>query len=393
MALQVALVGCGNIGHRHIAGLRQLRRIGRRDITLVAVCDTVRAQAESAQLRAATDLDMVPAVFDSFDAVRRAMPGLDAVIVATSPAAHAEIGVAAFAVGMHALVEKPIALSMADGHRLLDAATRAGCTLAVAENYRRDPLNRLAKALLDSGLLGDIFLAVQSSGGSRERRIVTPWRDNSSTGGIIVDMGVHYTDLLEYFLGPLDEVVGMVSQVARQRRDTAGRWQDVDTEDVSAGVGRFRSGAMANWLLSLVGSGTGHFIRAIYGTQGSLAIPRDHSGRPLTLSLHREGGPVLISAPEQLGLVPTFALDATTAALFGGERLSSYELADADADANSLAIELADFADAIVERRAPEVTGYQGLRALAIVDAFLLAARRGVVVRVDDVICGTGRSA
>jgi len=126
----------------------------------------------------------------------------------------------------------------------------------------------------------------------------------------------------------------------------------------------------------------------LYGTKGSLSIPRDRSGQPLTLTLRHNGKDEQIPESAHLSLVPDFHLDATTAALFGGERLSSYTIDFADIDANLLAVELADFVDAITEDRAPEVTGIEGLRALAVVYGFLESARSGGTVFIDRFMQG-----
>ena len=115
----------------------------------------------------------------------------------------------AFEAGIDVMVEKPITLTVAEGVRLVEAAKKAGRKLAVAENYRRDPINRLGKALVDSGAIGRPFLATQASSGSGEFVVITPWRHRKDRGGIVVDMGVHYTDILEFYLGPIDTVVGM----------------------------------------------------------------------------------------------------------------------------------------------------------------------------------------
>lgn len=388
MALTVALFGCGGMGRRHIVGFRKLKEIGREDIDLVAVCDIDRANAELARDRAIELLGTEPQVFASFGELRRAMPELDAMIVTTPPHLHAVIGVEALKAGVHVMVEKPIALTVRQSLQLIEAAERTGRKLAVAENYRRDPINRLAKSIIDSGVLGRVFLGMQSSSGSGERVIITPWRHQRQSGGIIVDMGIHYTDLLEYFLGPIDQVIGMSGQVDSQRRDVTGMWHPVDAEDLSVGVARFRSGALANWMLNLAGRGEPHFTRVFYGTKGSLSVPRDRSGRPLALTLRQEGKDVPLPETEHLALVPDFTLDATTAALFGGDRLSSYTMEFADIDANLLAIELADFADAIVTGRTPEVTGREGLRALAVVYGFLESERSGGTVFIDRFMRG-----
>ncbi len=388
MTLTLALIGCGGMGCRHLVGFQRLRAIGRADLRLVAVCDPDPGNAASAQGRARELLGEEPQVFASFADLHAALPDLDAIIVTTPPDLHAAVGIAALEAGVHVMVEKPIALTIRQGQSLIDAAARTGRKLAVAENYRRDPINRLAKALLAAGVLGRVYLGVQSSSGSGERVIITPWRHQRQSGGIVVDMGIHYTDLLEYFLGPLAEVVGMSAQIDERRRDTNGVWHPVDAEDLSVGVARFQSGALANWLLNLAGRGAGHFARIFYGTQGTLAVPRDRSGQPLTLTLRRDGRDVALDEAEQLALVPDFALDPTTAALFGGARLASYALDFPTVDANLLAVELADFADAILADRAPEVGGEEGLRALAAIYAFLEAERAGGAVAIDRVLRG-----
>ncbi len=390
MTLQLALIGCGGMGRRHIVGFHKLRGIGRQDIELVAVCDPCRANAELARDRARELLGDAPAIFDSFEAAHRARPDLDAIIVTTPPDLHMSVGVAALEAGVHVMVEKPITLTIRQGRQLIDAATRTGRKLAVAENYRRDPINRLAKALIESGVLGRVFLGVQSSSGSGERVIITPWRHQRRSGGIVVDMGVHYTDLLEFFLGPIDTVMGMSRQVDQQRRDTQGAWHPVDAEDLSVGVARFRNGALANWLLNLAGRGESQFARIFYGTGGTLGIPRDRSGGELSLSLRRDGQDAKLTPEEQLALIPDFALDPTTAALFGADRLASYTLPFAEVDANLLAVELADFADAIAADRAPEVAGLEGLRALAVIYAFLESERTGGAVAIDEFMSGEG---
>lgn len=388
MTLRVALFGCGGMGRRHIMGFEKLRGIGRDDISLVAVCDIDRTNAELARDRAVELLGEEPQIFSSFAELHRALPDLGAIIVTTPPHLHTAIGVEALEAGVHVLVEKPIALTVRQSLALIEAAERTGRKLAVAENYRRDPINRLAKAVIESGALGRAFLAVQSTSGAGERVNITPWRHLRQSGGILVDMGIHYTDLLEFYLGPIDRVIGMSDQIDSQRVDTNGVWHPVDAEDLSVGVARFASGAIANWMMNRAGRGETHFTRMIYGTNGSLAIPRDRSGEPLTLTLRRNGNDERVPESEHLGLVPDFMLDATTAALFGGDRLSSYSMAFTDIDANLLAIELADFADAIATDRAPEVTGREGLRALAVVYGFLEAERTGSAVSIDQFMRG-----
>jgi predicted dehydrogenase len=378
------------MGCRHIRGLRKLVDIGAQPWDLVAVCDVMPENAAKAADLAEELLGRRPQMFDSVTAMHAGTGQLDGLIVTTSPDLHAPVGIEAFSLGLHVMVEKPIALTVAQGASLVAAAEQANRKLAVAENYRRDPINRLAKALLDAGVLGPLHLFVQSSSGSGERVIITPWRHRKQSGGIVVDMGIHYADLLEFFAGPIRDVFGFSAIVDEQRVDANGAWHEVDAEDLSVGVARFESGAIANWVIDLAGRGQGHFSRVAHGRNGTLSIPHDRSGKALGLTLRRDGQDVAIGPEEQLALVPDFRVDEVTAQLFGGERLGTYQLLFEDIDANLLAIEHADFAAAIVEDRAPEVDGAFGLRSLAISYGFLEAELAGQSMRVDDLVAGEG---
>jgi predicted dehydrogenase len=201
-------------------------------------------------------------------------------------------------------------------------------------------------------------------------------------------MGVHYTDLLEYFLGPIESVAGMNAVVDRERRAGDGTTCPADAEDLSVGTARFRNGALVSWLLSMAGRGAGHFSRVIYGTGGSLAIPPDRTGQPLQLTQRRNGKDTSIPREDVLSLVPGFALDPATAALFGGERLTAYSMPWADIDAGLLAIEHDDFTSAILDDRPPEVSGTDGLRSLALAYGFLESERLGRIVHIDELLSG-----
>lgn len=386
MTLSVALVGCGGMGRRHVLGMKKLHAEGRMAFDLAAVCDVFPESAARLAGLAEELIGRRPDEYHDFSVmVRDAKP--DAIIITTTPETHTDIGLEALAAGIHVMAEKPITLTVAQGRQLVGAAKAAGRRLAVAENYRRDPINRLGKALLDSGAIGKPFLAVQANSSSGEFVIITPWRHRKDRGGIVVDMGVHYTDILEFYMGPLADVFAMNATIDAQRIDKEGNPHPADAEDLSVGVARFHNGALANWMLSMAGRGDSYFHRAIYGTGGSLLIPEDRSGKPLRLNQRHDGRDTPVA--DLLALVPDFALDDVTAALFGAERLATYSLAWADIDANLLGIEQADFAAAITLNREPEVTGEQGLRSLAAVFGFLESELVGHPVSVDDMLNGS----
>jgi predicted dehydrogenase len=281
-------------------------------------------------------------------------------------------------------MEKPITLTIAQGRELL--AAQGDRKLSVAENYRRDPINRLAKSLIDAGVLGRPFLIVQSSSGAGENVVITPWRHLKRACGIAIDMGVHSADILEYLLGPLETIAGLGAVIDSERKGSDGTMYPADAEDLTIGVGRYESGALATMILSVAGRGESHFTRVVYGTSGSLSIPGDRTGQPLRLSLRENGEDRVVPDDELLSLAPDFRLDNTTAALFGGDRITSYDQSWADTDANLLAIEYDDFAEAILSGREPEVDGAFGLRSLAISYGFLESDRLGRFVTIDGLL-------
>jgi predicted dehydrogenase len=385
--LKLAIAGCGIMGQRHVAGLKKLREIDRIPFALVAACDPVAENAAALADLAEEALGERPRVYPDLGAMGREMT-VDAVDLTTTPGLHPAVAREAFAAGMDVMVEKPIALTVSGGRDMIADANKAGRVLSVAENYRRDPINRLARALIEAGTIGWPYLAIQFSSNWGGRLIMTPWRHLKAGCGIAIDMGVHYADILEYLLGPIQSVAGMGSRVDAVRVGEDGAEHLADAEDLTVGVARFASGALASWTLDLAGRGEPSFSRVVYGTAGTLAIPMDRTGTFLQLTVARDGQPRLVDEGEQLALVPGFALDDTTAALFGGERLTSYDLAFPDIDANLLAIEFDDFAQSIITGEPPEVDGEMGLRSLAIAYGFLESERSGRILKVAELLDG-----
>ncbi|MCB0128780.1 MAG: hypothetical protein KDE58_41225, partial [Caldilineaceae bacterium] len=141
--------------------------------------------------------------------------------------------------------------------------------------------------------------------------------------------------------------------------------------------------------MNRAGRGEGHFIRTIHGTGGSLAIPRDRTGETLRLVQRHNGKDEAIPESELLTLVPDFRVNDLTAALFGGERQSSYQMEFVDIDTSLLGIEQVDFVEAITENRAPEVTGEIGLRALALILGFLETELLGRIATMEELTSST----
>jgi predicted dehydrogenase len=163
--LQIGIVGAGYWGKN------LLRTFGKLPNARIAeICDLDPKLLEAAKkdhpdARTGGDL-----------AAMLARPDLDAVLVATPPSRHHAMALAALRAGKHVWVEKPLALTAADGRELVETAKAAGKTVFVDETFLYDPLVREMKRVIDAGELGDVFhLSFERLGMGRIRRDSSVW--------------------------------------------------------------------------------------------------------------------------------------------------------------------------------------------------------------------------
>lgn len=384
--LGIALVGAGFMGRRHLLGYAALQRAGYDRISVEAILDLDPAVAEARAAEAEQLLGYRPRTYTDLPALL-ADPDVQAIDIVTDPRTHHTIAVEAMRAGRHVICEKPLALTVKTAAVMVDAARRHGVVLATAENYRRGGSNRLAKAVIDAGLLGEIFLLREVRIGGDDGVIISPWRHRKQSGSIGLDMPIHFADIVEYFLGPVDRVFGRGFIAEPLRRPADGGEPIVpDGEDSLVVSMVTRSGVDVQLAYIPSGRGRSYNERVIHGRLGSLEVPTDRTDGDVVLHLAdgSRRGPEIV---ELLG--DAFRLDPVTTAVLGPDGTGGKGAAWADVDAGHLAVELADFADAVLDGRSPEVDGMGGLRPLAVVHAGFESGLLGAQVRVDDVIAGT----
>lgn len=402
-SIALAIVGCGGMGHRHLEGLAELHRAGLSRYRLVGACDPVADNAASLAAAAERHFGTRPATAGNLDELARL--GVQAVDVTTATRHHHHVVAAALERGWQVMVEKPLGVSVAACRYVRQRARAAGPVVSVAENFRRDPLNRLARALLDAGAIGAPRVYLQHGFGGAGAMFITTWRHRKQEGGLLVDAGVHDADMMEYLCGPVTEVYAQARLHEPERVNPVGggsvdptgvygRWQRqmperfaVDAEDAVYATLRFANGAAGQYVADHAAHGLGGWRRAMYGAKGALELPHDRRGRGFELDCGgaRRGG------AELLELVPEFRLEAVTARLFGGERLGSYELEFPAIDRKLIAVEYAELGRAVLHGAAVEVDPEQGMRAVALCYAMLESAACGRPVTVADVMSGAVR--
>ena len=191
---------------------------------------------------------------------------VDAVYLATPVRLHAEQAVAAAEAGKHVLCEKPMALDVASGERMLAAARAHGVRLGVAYYRHHYPVIARLRALLASGEIGEPVLAHMQAFELFEPGPDDPraWllRRSESGGGPMADFGCHRIEVLLDLLGPVAEVHGFPDSV---------RYKEREVEDTSVAHLRLRSGAVAVLAVTHAALEPRDTLE-IFGTRGSAHV-------------------------------------------------------------------------------------------------------------------------
>lgn len=395
--VKLAIVGCGGMGRRHLAGLGELARSKHNNIDLVAVCDLNRRNAEDLADEAKELLGTRPQVFEDAAQMVREVEGLEAADCTTDTGSHHRAATMLLDLGLHTLCEKPLALTIRGCDQIIAAAERSGKILSVAENYRRDPINRLVRALLDDGAIGDRQFIMETAVRGKDDLFITPWRHQKLAGTLTLDAGVHYADILQFYFGDPATVYGKVRlyEKLRYSRNTGGpggfyeKWAEYipDTieatgEDAMFATITFANGTLGQWTDHYAGHGEPLNYRMVYGTRGSIAAPGDRNGKPVRMTF--DDGTV-INDERILEYAPSYRLSPAAAELFGGERPWTYSFDFPTTDRKLLALEQYELAECVRNGTKPEVDGAVAKRAVALVYALFESDRANRAVTIEEV--------
>jgi len=195
--MNYAIIGCGLIGKKRLAGLP----VGSK---LAVACDTNLARAEELVKLAQTG----KAVADFKIAV--ADPQVDAVIVAVINSALAEVSAAAIRAGKHVIVEKPAGISVKQIDELIALADKHKVCVRVGFNHRYHPAFQKAREIFESGMMGELMFLRARYGHGGRIGYDQEWRADPklSGGGELIDQGIHLIDLAGWFLGEFTKVDG-----------------------------------------------------------------------------------------------------------------------------------------------------------------------------------------
>jgi len=294
------------------------------------------------------DLDVE--VYDDYrDMLKRA--DIDAVEIYTSVSSHHEIALTSLEADKHVLVEKPIAITVKAGRKMVETAKKKSKVLGVAENTRYLADIRMTKWVIDQGYIGDVQLIITGGIGGywSPNKIVgeTGWRHKKifAGGGATIDMGVHTFHILRYLCGEVEEISSLVETLEKIRftRDETGRMVErveSEVDDTYLGLARFRNRAIAQIFFSWAGHGEPVTItRSIYGNKGCI-----------------KGSMLMLDDGRKMDMKDLFEREANNEVK---EKFFPQGISD------PMALETLEFLRAIKDGREMETSGREGLRDLA----------------------------
>src|SRR5712692_4518692 len=141
---------------------------------------------------------------------------IEAIVNTTPNPVHLETTLAAAKAGKHIFLEKPIANTIAEAHAITPACRKAKVVLALGYQRRREAHFRWVKKKIEKGLLGKLVNAEANISRDRLGKInLGSWRYTAEgmPGGVMLQIGIHYSDVLEYLLGPVTAVSGRSAQL------------------------------------------------------------------------------------------------------------------------------------------------------------------------------------
>ena len=343
----VGVIGCGNISAAYLRAAPLFADSVR--VKMLADLDISRAEARAAEFGLAAG---------SVDSLL-ADPAIDIVLNLTIPAAHVPVGLAAIAAGKHVYGEKPLAVTLSEARRLIDAAARAGLRVGSAPDTFLGGAHQTARKLIDDGAIGRPLsgTAFMMNHG-HEHWHPDPAFYYAPGGGPMLDMGPYYLTNLVNLLGPVASVMGSTTSGFPERRISSekrrGETVPVDVPTHVTGMLTFVGGAVVTVTTSFDVWKHRHGNMEIYGSEGSLVVPDPN----------RFGGTVALAK--------------------GREEWADMPLTHGYADGNFRIVGLADMARAIGADRPHRASGALALHVLEVMEAFHTSSAAGRVVAVES---------
>ncbi|WP_108022382.1 Gfo/Idh/MocA family protein [Melghirimyces profundicolus] len=343
--IRYGIIGCGHIARKHVEAIRATD-----GAILSAVCDKDPERMEPYLG------DGVEGTVDVEEFLGRT--DLDVVNICTPSGFHADLTVRAAEAGKHVLVEKPMALTLEDADRMIQACRENGVQLSVVHPNRFRPAIRELRKRLEAGAFGKFSHANATVRWNRNQEYYdqASWRGTRAMdGGVLMNQAIHNLDLLLWMMGDVEEVSSY--HATRLRR--------MEAEDTSVSILKFKNGAL----------GVIEAAVTLY--------PRNLEE---SLALFGEKGTAVVGGPTANWIQAWQFADLSEGQ---SEEVRRRVHEDPYGIPGHQCL-IRDMTDAVQSGRRPLVTGEDGRRALALVIACQTAAETGRPVRMDELVKAGG---
>jgi predicted dehydrogenase len=348
-SLRTALVGCGKVGQIHAAALVSLP-----ESRFVAVCDQDADRAADF----ATRFD-VQAFTDVRILIHDARP--QALLICTPHPLHAAPALVAAEAGVHVLVEKPLAANLADCDAMIAAARQPGVRLGVVSQRRfYEPVRRMKEAI-DAGKIGRPILGTFEMFSWRDQAYYQsdPWRGRWDTegGGVLVNQSPHALDLLQWFMGDIDEISGAWANLNHPY---------VEVEDTALAMLRFKNG------------GLGSVVASLSQKPGLWSRIHIHGSNGASVGVETDRGATFIAGVSEIAEPPlndlwTVPGEEHLLAEFQAEDRARFR--QINATTHYHVVQIQEFLRAVLEDRVPLVTSEDGRTVVAMFTAIYRSQR------------------
>jgi predicted dehydrogenase len=335
--LGIGIIGAGRICGAHATAAKALA-----ETRLVGI-----AEVDAERLARATDRYECEGYADYHELLLS--PEVDAVALCLPHWLHEKVAVESLAAGKHVLLEKPMAMSVAECDAMIAAARASGKTLMVAHSQRFFLVNIAARRIIESGGIGNLVMATDTwykpfHDGARPAWFL----DDSKGGGMWPMNGSHMIDRLCLFLG--SEVVAVKAKVGNPIFGLS--------TDMGIAFLEFAGGVCATIAHAGYRDGVNRFEAEITGTEGQLKVSGDKGGGRHLWRSGDGGWQETAAQPLEVPLKPGTSLPSLT-----------------------FAAQMREFALSILEERPPAVTAEHGRHVVAVLEACVESSRTGREVR------------
>ncbi len=287
--LNIGLIGSGFMGRSHALAWRMAPAVFDLPVSprleMLADIDGPRAAAAARTFGAERSTgDWRELVADK---------GVDLIDITTPNKLHLPMALAAIAAGKPVYCEKPLAPGSGDARAMMEAAEKASVPTFVGFNYVRNPMTRLARQLVESGEIGEVwgFRGIHAEDYMSDPGEPWSWRlDPEGGAGAVADLGSHIIAMARHVVGPIVEVMGQVRTVIAERPSTRGGMPDrpVEVDDEARALVRFQNGARGSLEASWVATGRKMYLAfELSGSKGSIVLNMERMNE---LKLFLKGG-------------------------------------------------------------------------------------------------------